>query len=123
MERLQAGDHADEIMERLPPDALPPGEVTRFVMQCRSKYKEFARTDDGRGELRRLARRKMLFGLAWIAGGIAVTVSTYLAAKPGVWPFIDGDHYVLAWPAVLYGMGLFAYGVVRWFQLKIGENT
>jgi len=50
---------------------------------------------------------RMMRGLIWTIVGIAITTGTYFFAEPG-------DHFIICWGAVLFGVIDFLVGLFGW---------
>jgi hypothetical protein len=58
------------------------------------------------------ARRNMLVGFLWCAGGLAITAITYSSASG------SGGTYVVTWGAIIFGGFQFLQGLVQYLQSK-----
>jgi hypothetical protein len=80
-------------------------ELVDSVEQALEEYK---RSPEGRRELASRNKRKMIFGLLWVVGGIIATVVTYVFAIGGI--------FFIFWGAVLFGAIDFFRGLAGWLK-------
>lgn len=73
--------------------------------------KESAEATENMLTFKRDSGRHMLYGLGMAAGGIAVTVITYIMAE-------GGGTYIIAHGAILAGIIEFARGIAAWTKRK-----
>ena len=59
------------------------------------------------------ARKHMLFGVLWMIGGAAVTLTTYLAAS-------GGGYFYIFTGAILWGVIDFTRGLIVWLANRNG---
>jgi len=57
---------------------------------------------------------RMISGAMWTAGGLGVTIYSYLTAAKAP----SGGTYILAWGAVIFGIYNFARGFLGWKRFK-----
>jgi hypothetical protein len=87
-------------------------EAKLLVQEAVRTIEEYKQTPQGRQEMVRKYKRKMVSGFLWAAGGTIVTVATYSAASDG------GGTYVIAWGAILFGIIDFFRGLFGWMKYK-----
>jgi tetratricopeptide (TPR) repeat protein len=106
------GDITMELVERGWTEEMAAQFVGNTEQELKKRLKEYKRTPEGRQAMARQYKRHMLNGILSVAGGIAVTIVTYIVAVLGA------GFYIVALGAVIFGIISFFRGLIGWLKYK-----
>lgn len=113
---LTEGKDRWEISEELMKQGWPERTALQFVDNTEQELKErirgYKRTPEGRQAMATQYKRHMLNGVLSIAGGIAVSIVTYMVAVLGA------GFYLVAVGAVIFGIIEFFRGIIGWLRYR-----
>jgi hypothetical protein len=116
-DRLEQRDRPAELAGQLIDEGWPKDLAHAFVAQTGLDLKQLAKDPEGRKQLLSKSRRRMVFGLAWFAGGALATWFTQYSADHG-----NNEYVLLAWGPIIYGIVLFAHSAFQWGRYKLARS-
>ncbi|MFA5308045.1 MAG: hypothetical protein WC370_00985 [Dehalococcoidales bacterium] len=108
---LSEGKSKEQIVKDLITKGWPRDDALKFVEPTELLLKEYKKSPEGRQTLVTAAKRHIIYGLLWLAGGMTVTYLTYATAGTDI-------TYVLAIGAYLWGLIEFIRGLADWLKYK-----
>ncbi len=116
-DRLEQRDRPESLAGQLVDDGWPGDLAREFVARMGLELKQLANNPEGREQLLAKSRRRMLYGVAWFAGGAFATWFTQYSADHG-----NNQYVLLAWGPILYGLILFAHSAFQWGRYKLARD-
>ena len=107
--KLADGKSKETIVKELVQQDWPEDSANQFVDNIEQAINDIDESAEDRKELASECARHMVYGVLWAVGGTLVTVATYEAAS-------EGETYVVAWGAILFGIFDFFRGLFGWLK-------
>ncbi len=99
------------IKELVKKHGLTQEAAEQLINQVQYEIEEYKKSPEGRREMAKQGRNKMISGLIWTVAGLAITIGTFVGAS-------EGGVFFIAWGAVLWGIVDFFMGLTQWLKYR-----